>query len=192
MLGSTHTVVDLDTENTLHVKVIRRHLQASLESILEAHPWSFATAYTELALVQEQPTNSWGFEYDYPADCMTIRRLGIEGLFPHIEEYYDQRDQFIEVDVNSDTHIYTNVGKAHAEYTRKLDVDRGFPNHFGRAFAAQLAMDIAPSIITNNFSKVKDLFMKEARNEISKQIAVDLAKKPQTPTSESPFYRARL
>lgn len=191
-MGSSQTVVNLDTDNSTPAKILRNFYQSSLETILEHYPWNIATGYKALALVAEKPVNSWGYSYRVPNDCQIIRRIGQDGLFYNVDEYEDEKAKWIHVFDAAGGLIYTNLKDAEIQYTVALDGEGPFQNHFGRAFAAQLAIDAAPAIITNNFSKVKKVFMEEAMAEIHKQIAVDISRQPLPETSDSPFVRARL
>jgi hypothetical protein len=72
-----------------------------------------------------------------------------------------------------------------------MDTNSSFPTAFGRALAAQVALDMGPQLITNNWPKVVGAIMSMASNEISAGIADDIAKNPQKVTADSPLVRAR-
>ena len=87
--------------------------------------------------------------------------------------------------------IFTNLAKAWAEFTAIPEDDEALVPYFGEALAAQLAEDIAPSIITNNYFKVKEGFMNDIRLAISEAIAEDIQKQPEQEVVYSPFMEAR-
>lgn len=190
-LGATHQVTNIATEQSNTAKIIRRHFDMALSSVLTKHPWAVYTKQEALSLVRENPSPKWKYAYSLPDDAQVIRRLAIGALFLHEEEYLEDVLPFEPVYVAGGYEIHTNVPNAYAEYTCRIPDGESFVDHFGRALAAQLAVDIAPSIITNNYIKMKDVFLRESKNEINEQIANDITLSPRPQFSESPFIRAR-
>lgn len=192
-LGVSQTVGDLSTENTLQAKIIRRNFRLALDTMLEAHEWGFATQFAELALVEESPIPGYSFCYAMPSDALVMRVLAIDGEFPLQRQYESQKHEFREVyNGAGERLLYTNVERAHGEYTTRLSEEIAFPSHFGRGLSHQLALDIAPSLITNNFPKVKAALMDAARYEISRAMASDLGRQTLLQDSPSPFFATRL
>jgi hypothetical protein len=190
-LGVSLSVVDLETENSQQAKIIRRHFRMSLDSLLEMHDWNFATKYLPLILQEEDPTLVFKFAYVVPSDALVIREIAREGFFSNRNQYQDEKEKWQQVYSSSGQLIYSNTPDAHAKYTVRIPDNIAMPNHFGRALAAQLSMDIAPSLITNNFGKIRDTLNADARIDISMGIADDLGRQPQMEDSLSPFIRAR-
>jgi len=191
-LGQTLTITDLDTENTNHAKVIRRHFRMSLDTILEKHDWNFATKFEALTLQSEDPIVGYRYCYTLPSDLLVIRQIAEEGIFNPNKQYEHEKAKFRLVYNGAGQRIiYTNVQNAHAEYTVRLPESSAFPNHFGRAFAAQLSMDIAPQLITNNYSKVSESINTLAMNDINNGIAFDLGQQPLPEDPASPFQSVR-
>jgi hypothetical protein len=190
-LGVSLTIVDAETENSQQAKIVRRHFRMSLDSLLEMHDWNFATKYQALILQQEDPTPIYKFAYVLPSDALVVREIAREGFFSHRNQYEDEKERWQQVYSSSGQLIYSNTPDAHAKYTVRIPDTIAMPNHFGRALAAQLSMDIAPSLITNNFPKVRDSLNADARIDISMGIAEDLGRQPQMEDSLSPFIRAR-
>lgn len=191
-LGSSSIIINVDTESSQIAKIVRRHFSMSLTAILEKHPWTVLTKSAALALVEENPSPKWQYSYSMPEDGQVIRRLAMDNYFDHRLEYEDQIIPFEPAYTVGGYNIQANIPNAWAEYTVRPPEDGPYMDHFGRALAAMLAMDIAPSIITNNYVKMKDVFLKEARNEISEQIALDICLRPDPIAFESPFIRARM
>lgn len=190
-LGETKRVIDVDADATLAAKILRDHFDTSLETLLEAHPWGFSTGFAALALVSVDPQAEWGYSYRMPTDALVLRQIEVEGNFSDIEKFGDEINKFKEVYDAGGTLLYSNVGDAWAEYTKNLPSSSSFPNFFGRALSAQLALDIAPQIVTNVFSKVKRQIEVDAENAILKAISYDLGRKPPPEQSDSIFIRAR-
>jgi hypothetical protein len=190
-LGVSLTVIDVETENSQQAKIIRRHFRMSLDALLEMHEWNFATKYLPLILQSEDPTPVFKYAYVVPSDALIIREIAREGFFTNRRQYEDEKEKWQQVYSSTGALIYSNTPDAHAKYTVRIPDNIAMPNHFGRALAAQLSMDIAPSLITNNFGKIRDTLNADARIDISRGIADDLGRQPQMEESLSPFIRAR-
>ncbi|QDP57311.1 MAG: hypothetical protein Unbinned1322contig1000_55 [Prokaryotic dsDNA virus sp.] len=192
MLGSTLTISNVSSDTSAQAKVIRRHFQSSLETLLEKYEWGFATKIAALSLVEEAPNDGvYAFSYRAPSDSLVVRRIGAESALQSVEDYEDERNEYEEFYDSSGVLIYSNIGDAFIRYTKNVSSSIAFPNHFGRALAAQLALDIAPSIITNNFAKIRNVLLIDAERKINDGIAADLNRKPRPKTSESRFVRVR-
>lgn len=195
-LGVSLSIVDLETENSNQAKIIRRHLRMSLDTLLEAHDWSFASTNQALALVQDYSNNlsasgGWRYAYSLPADCAVLREISRDGIFSRMNQYEDEKEKWEEYYSVTGPAIYCDIADAYGRYTVRLNDDFAFPTHFGRALAAQLSMDIAPSLITQNYAKIKDVLNTGARNDINLAIANDMGRQPMKDNSESPFLRIR-
>lgn len=190
-LGHSHVVPNLDTDQTTIGKVLRRQLKTAISTVVEMHPWGFLTSYDALSWVADQPTPQWAYAYAQPTDGQIVRRIAPQNYFMHEQEYYDQKAQYQEAYSDVGTLIYTNIHEAWAEITRVHEESNDYPNHFGRAVACQLAMDSAASIITNNFTKMKDALLRECRSDLQNQIAMDLSRRPNPVEAPSPFLRVR-
>lgn len=191
-LGSTLSVINLDVDTSTQAKAIRKHFETSLKTLLELYPWNFATKFAKLALVEDNPQPAWGYSYRLPDDCLVLRKIADSALFFDRMEYEDQKRKWIQAYDVSGKLIYSNIGNAYGEYTVDVPDDSAFPTHFGRGLSAQLALDIAPFIITNNFSKVKQVLVDDAKLALSQSMAIDISMQPLQEASDSPFLRARL
>lgn len=191
MLGSTVTIQNINLDRGTVADILRRNFELAFQEVLTKHPWRFATKRAALILVSEDPTPEWGYEYALPNDAMVVRRIAQDNYFRFEELYEDQKTLFDIVNTETGYNLVTNVPNAYAEYTRKINTEGTYMNHFARAVAAQWAMDCAPAIITNNYVKVKDTFLKEARNVMSQQIAYDLSLAPDPTPAPSPFEACR-
>lgn len=194
-LGVSLTVSDLDAggDTSNQAKILRRNLSSSLIHLLERHPFRFATEVKGLALVEKCPNDgSWGFSYRCPDDCVIVQKLGVQAQMKLEETYEDERNPFEEAYDDLGTLIYTDIEDVFIRYTKALSIDGRFPNHFARGFAAQLAMDIHPSIITNNFAKIRNVLLTDLQKKIDGSIADDLNRNPRVNTSLPRYARARM
>lgn len=191
-IGSSAGISDISSLRTKAEKILNLRFALSLTTLLEAHDWGFATGYEALALVEEDPMESWKYSYRPSADVLKIRRIARENEFYHELIADEDAYPFQEIYDPAGTVIYAGLQDAWAEYTRNLSADINFPNHFADGLAWQLAMDTAPQIITNNYSKVARLLLEDAKAGIEKAIAADFARKPAKKTPHSRFVRARM
>lgn len=192
-LGQSQHLLDLDVDNGIHAKVIRRYFRMTLDTMLGKHEWGFTTQYSPLSLMDDSfPVYGFKFAYRLPADCHTLRVIAENGAFPHAKQYEFEKSKFKEVYSGTERIIYTNVPNAHGEYTTRISMDAPFPVHFGRGLSHLLALDIAPQLITNNFPKVKNELITTSRNEVSSAIAEDLGRETQMEDSPTPFISCRM
>lgn len=76
MLGETSVLTDLDTDNSVKAKALRRHYEATRRAILMAYPWNFATKRASLTAESESPVYPAGFyHYALPSDCLQVRDI---------------------------------------------------------------------------------------------------------------------
>ena len=189
-LGVSLAIADLDTDISIQTKVIKRHFRVSLETFLIKHDWSFARKEAALALLSTDNVRRQ-YTYEMPADALIIRQLAEDGMFVDLNLYQDQIIPWHELLTTTGTHLITPLPLAYAQYTANLDIDVNFPTHFARGLAAQIAWDIAPSLITNNFGKVADTLDAKCRIDMTSAIADDIARQPLIQDSPGPFLRAR-
>lgn len=190
-LGHSHVIANIETDVTTVGKILRRQFPTAFNSILSHHRWSFATEFKPLNLVQENPSPVWGYAYAAPADTHMLRRIEPQNFFIHENLYRKMQNKWIEVYTDAGLVYYSNVPFAWAEITRAIDPLGPWPEHFARATACQWALDSAPSLITNNFARIRASLTSELRNEITQQIALDLSNNPEPDDAESPFLAAR-
>ena len=191
-LGVSSTITDIESDFSTEAKIIKRHFRTSLDYLLEQHFWNFARGTAVLIKQFDNPDSTHLYSYYMPGDALLIRQLAFQGNFINgIELYPDQKIPFDEVYVGTTRLIYTNLSEAEAEYTKQVAENSVFPSHFGRALAALLSKDIAPSLITSNYPKVRETLNADAENDIAHGIADDLTRTPQQVNAESSFVRAR-
>lgn len=191
-LGLSSTIADLENDFSTEAKIIKRHFRTSLDYLLEQHEWNFAKRSVKLSLQFTDPEEGYGFSYHWPVKALVIRQIAPEGRFiKDMELYPDQKIHFEERYIGTTKLVYTDLDLAYAQYTEQVDSNSVFPNHFGRSLAAQLSKDVAPSLITNNFPKIKAALNSEADNDIASGIADDLARQPQFQDADSTFVRCR-
>jgi len=73
-IGAKSYIESLD-EQTSEAKQCKMWYQFSLTQCLESFDWSFARKRDNLALASDAPPLQWGFRYQTPADCVSMRRI---------------------------------------------------------------------------------------------------------------------
>lgn len=194
-LGVSLQVTDYDADNSNQAKIIRRFYRMSLDTLLQKHEWKFATYFQELNLLETDANFGFmGFKYKYqaPADAMVIREIATDGIFTNLNLYETQKAKFQTIYSSSSIKIVSNIVDAHARYTVRIPEDNQVPVYFGRALSAQLAWDIAPSLITNNFPKIRDSLARDLADEITLGMAQDEGTQPQMDNAPNPFVMSRF
>lgn len=78
-LGITDELTALATDDSVDAQVMRRHFDGSVDEVLRAFPWGFATAYADLEYIDGSPDEPVNHDYPYafrlPADCVMVRRV---------------------------------------------------------------------------------------------------------------------
>ncbi len=130
------------TEANAEAREINLWFLTTREQTLEAFDWSFARKRLTLAAhADDPPEDVWGYRYQYPADCIIIRKL----QNPTIPD--DEADAIpyqIEVDDAKETlSILTNLEDAVAIYTFNLSTTDLYSKLFIEVFATFLSSRIA-------------------------------------------------
>jgi len=105
-LGHGDEIDSLATNTSVAARIIRRIYKDTLASILSAYNWNWARAFQRLQISSFWPTPEWSFAYQYPPDCVQIRRI-------YNFHHYDDRENIIEyVEANDGTQrlILSNFG----------------------------------------------------------------------------------
>lgn len=83
-IGVTDQLDDMLTSTRVEGEQARLHIVPSIDEVLRAFDWPFATAYVDLAWVAGTATapvnKDWTFSYRLPDDCVKLRRLVRPGI----------------------------------------------------------------------------------------------------------------
>ncbi len=191
-LGISKSIINIDTETTIEARILRDSFNMSITQLLDSHTWYFANKIAGLPLLRENPSRTWRYAYAIPADCHIIRQISETDMFLYEEEYPEYKRPFELFFTPGGYEVHTNVQNAVAKYTVSIPTDGPFINYFGRALGCQLAKDTAATLITNNYQKMKDLFLRDVNNEISQQMATDISQAPAPRNMDAPMIAARM
>ena len=144
-LGDTATVSSIDPpEGSAQAEHCARFYPMARNTILEAHPWSFAT--TRKALVElssPEPPASWAYIYGYPNLC--IRPLLL--LQPETTDETTGEDFIVEETEGGVRVIYTNIENATLRYIFEQADPGRYSQLFVNALARLLASYLAGPVI---------------------------------------------
>jgi hypothetical protein len=115
------------------------------DQVLRDHPWNFAEKRASLTLLTSVTPIGYDLAYQYPADCLKIRRLHQEVTTDTQIDYRvtSQEDAVLR---QVGRMILTNEADAKAIYTAKITVENLFDSSFIKAFSLKLAAEMAPSL----------------------------------------------
>lgn len=148
-LGVTSTVVS-ETERTKEARVCARFWPTVRKQVLRDFAWPFATRFVALALVEEDPTDEWGYSYRYPSDCLYFRRI----LSGSRNDNPDQRVPYKIAGDDDGNLIYTDMDEAECEYTVDHEDYIRWPEDALVAAANLLAFYCAPALATKDAAKM--------------------------------------
>ena len=141
-LASEREIQDVDTDRSNEAMACRRFWDTCRDALLRSYPWPFATKTAGLALVATNPTDEWAYSYQYPSDCLALRRI-------HSGSRMDSRQSRIPyaiVQGAAGKLILTDAANAVADYTVRIVETQYWDPDFVLAFSARLAFYIAPRV----------------------------------------------
>ena len=141
-LGSSKTIANFETERSAEANACREYFDTCIEEVLQGAHWPFASKIAALALITAEPNAEWDYSYQYPPDCLNIRRI-LSGI------RNDDKDTEVKYRIfgdNEGREIHTDKQDAEAEYTVKITDPARFPADFAMAVSFLLAAYIAARI----------------------------------------------
>lgn len=122
------TIMALD-EDSKPARLINAIYELIRDEVLRAHPWNFAIRWSNLAQLNETPTNGYAYAYQLPTNplCLKVIRL-----------YETSKDFRVE-----NGKLYTDYSTATLKYIAQITDPTEFDSAFITAYAARLAAEIA-------------------------------------------------
>ena len=151
LLGDSANVSSIDPpEGSVQAEQCARFYPIALTSLLESHPWTFATKRERLARLSAT-SGQWRFAYSKPSKCLRVLRVvspdrmpmrGVAATDPAIQsEHYEMYR------IGDTEAILTNIENAEVHFITS-DVKTGmFSPMFRDALALRLAVDLAGTIV---------------------------------------------
>ncbi len=181
-LGVSKPIADLDTDRDKTAQACRIFYDTALRATLRDFAWPFATKFIDLALVEETPTDEWDYSYQYPTDCLKIRRI-MSGVR---NDDRQTRAPYKFVQTTGSKVIYTDVENCSIEYTMYNEDVESYPDDFVLALSRRLSAYIAPMVTGGDPFKLQEknltLYMMELR--IAQANAGDEEQMEETPNAE--------
>lgn len=158
-LGDEATVSSIDpAEGSQQAEHCALFYPIARNTVLESHPWGFATRRQALVELADTPAGTWGFVYQRPNNCLralSVLSSSTRSAFTVIRNGSvvavggeELGDEFIEETLDGDVRvIYTNVEDAQLRYIRLVDDTTKYSALVVNAIARLLASMLAGPII---------------------------------------------
>jgi hypothetical protein len=149
-LGYTKFIANIETEQSKEAKAANRFYDMARQAVLRDFHWDFAKIYKSLGLIAENPTDEWRYSYEYPTDCLMIRRVmsGIRN---------SPQDRKIPYQLSygaSDTVIYMDIQTPCLEYTKDVTDGARFPPDFILSLSRRLSVYLTPHLTRGDQFKI--------------------------------------
>lgn len=175
------------TEQSEEASVCNRFFDQVKEELFREIPWSFAIKFADMELVEEDPTDEWGFSYRYPSDCVKFIRI-LSGL------RNDNRQSRVPYKMGADGSgklIYSDIDSAQCEYICLADDPQFWPSDFVQAFAFKLAFYIAPRVTGGDPYKLGQRAFEGYKMAMAMAASSNFNEQQVEEDPESDFIRAR-
>lgn len=139
-LGIGVKIANIDTERSEEARAARDYFDISRDAVLRDFDWPFASKIADLALVEADPNDEWGYSYQYPSDCIKLRRI-LSGIR---NDTLASRVPFKVAQGDAGNVIFTDQVEAQMEYTVRVTSVENFTPDFILALSYRLAIYMAP------------------------------------------------
>lgn len=130
------------TEESEQARKCAAGYDIALDTILREFDWNFATKIIQLALIDDTATPGWQYKYQYPPDCIKIRRV-----FPSENTGELRRQNHYRVIYNKTAKaIVTDIATAWIEYTARVGDTSLYDSLFVDALAWRLAAELSATL----------------------------------------------
>lgn len=186
-LGIGKEIANLDTEKSQEARACRRYYEDAKNVTLADMDWTFATSFATLSLVEEDPTCEWKYSYQYPVDCLNVRRL----LSGSRQDSQESRVPYRIVVKNGSRKIYTDRKSAEIEYTSDIDDASFFTSEFVIALSFRLAAFICARLTAGDPFKIKGEMIQQYQAEIGMAKKKNMNEEQQDRPIDSDLIRSR-
>ena len=179
-LGSERFTSYLDEKGA--ARIMREIYDETLDYMLEQHPWSFAKASTELALIGDADIHKgWKLEYALPVDFLNVVSVNNDNSFARSIEYYE---------VMGDR-LYSDEAPLYLKYTKRETTVGRFSAKFVNAFSYALARDVAKALTEE--TGLIEFMERKAEQSLAEAKAMDQRKQvlPSGYKTQYPTYNSR-
>jgi hypothetical protein len=150
-------VIDPETDKSNEAKVLLTYYDIAFRSTLEDLDLDSTSTQADLELIEEDPTDSWGYAYKYPSDCAFFRRIQSSATVDNRTTHIPKRVAIHE----GKKVIFTDQIEAIAEYI-SFDVPlASLSATAGLAIAYRLAILSAPLVTGKGAQKLMEMIEKK-------------------------------
>lgn len=167
-LGDSATIASIDPpEGSAQAEHCARFYPIARDSLLEMHPWNFATRRVSLAAL-DVPTWAWSYAYAVPASC-----LRVVSVLP-LDSASDDESQPYETEAAEDGSliIRTNVEAATCRYIGKVTDTVRMPPLFVDALARLLASYMSGPVVKGESGRKSGLEQLQVFRQVASQAMV--------------------
>lgn len=168
-------VISDPAESSAEALALTTAYEPVLVSMLEQHPWSFATKLASLAVLDGEETGEFDYVYELPADCIKV-----QGTIHNLDEQPEFKIR--------GRKFYTNENPVELEYTKKVLDTGSLSPTFVSAFAAALAAFAAPRL---GALKMQQSLFQQAASAIRTAKASDAKNTNKKSTANRTFVNVR-
>ena len=187
-LGDSATIASIDPpEGSAQAEHCARFYPIARDSLLEMHPWNFATRRVSLAAL-EVPTWAWTYAYAVPVSCVKVL-----SVLPY-ESGSDDETQPYETEAAEDGSIIirTNVESATCRYITKVTDTAKMPPLFIDALARLLASYMSGPVVKGESGRKAGLEQLQVFRQVASQAMVsDASQRMVRPTHTPGWIGAR-
>ena len=162
------SIIENNNEQDPKALLLSNYYEIARNTVLEAHEWSFATAYVKLSVNLYEPINpNFLFAYSMPSDCIAPRA---------VINVADKQEKIFETAVSqgSERIILTNHNPCILRYTKRADKEAMYSAAFVNALGFYLAYMAAQTIVGS--ANKKNTNLQDYQIAIRQAIAFDARK----------------
>jgi len=132
------TSLDDDIKSAREAKAL---FTVNRDALLTSYTWSFAKARTQLSALVSTPVSEFNYQYQLPSDCLRVVKVGDYYMGLDVTDYRGASTKEFMIEGRL---ILTNLGAPlNLQYIARVVDTAQWQSTFARAFAAQMAMDLA-------------------------------------------------
>lgn len=174
-LGDTGTVASIDPpEGSAQSEHCARFYPIARDTMLEMHPWNFATRRATLALL-DVPTWTWEYAYSLPSN--TVKVLSV--LPSHVDDDLESEPYETEAGADGSLVIRTNLAEATVRYTMRVEDPTRFSPLFTEALTRLLAAYLAGPVIKGDAGRKAGLAQMQLFQQMASRAMVSDANQRQ-------------
>lgn len=172
-IGDSATVTSIDPpEGSAQAEQAKRFYPIARDTLLELHPWNFATKRISLAATSDVAPDTWQFTYSLPANY--IRALAVYPEETNSEA--DQQHFIIETNELGQLVLFTNVENATLKYISLITDTTKFTPLFVNTLSFMLSSFMAGSLIKGDAGmKISDTMYNKAMQLMNMAAGKDAA-----------------